>query len=266
MRPIRCGRGRDAPIRASWRWRPRSAWVPVSVLWKPSHSIGSRPAWLGLGGCQRTTRSRSQDLAVECSGYDSGGQLVYWSKRGPRGDQGPAGPQGIRGPAGPQGPAGPTGPAGAIGPQGPAGPQGKAGKTGKKGPQGPQGPAGPKGDRGPEGDRGFSGPQGEPGPRGPQGPKGNPGEPGTLQTYAVTQTETGPGGGLLVAEAMCDAGDVVTGGGFDTDRVILASVGNGGDPPTGWRTVARSGPDEPITLTAYAICADSPPMRAPAGS
>jgi hypothetical protein len=42
-------------------------------------------------------------------------------------------------------------------------------------------------------------------------------------------------GGLLVAEAACDQGDVVTGGGFDTTGTILASIGSGGEPPTAWR-------------------------------
>lgn len=207
-----------------------------------------------------------------------GDSYVEWSMQGPRGPEGPRGAKGDTGPAGPKGDQGPQGPAGARGPQGPTGPvgpvgpQGKVGKPGpkgKRGPRGPvgsQGPAGPQGERGPAGGTGPAGAVGEPGPRGAQGPRGEPGEPGSLVTYAVTSTVSESSGGLLVAEAPCDQGDVVTGGGFDTTGLILVSIGGGGDPPTSWRAVAKPGDDELAQLTAYAICADSPPMRATEGA
>ena len=111
------------------------------------------------------------------------------------------------------------------------------------------------------------GQRGAPGPRGIQGPPGEPGEPGSLITYSVTSTVSQGTGGLLVAEATCDLGDVVTGGGFDTTGTILVSIGSGGEPPHlhGVRWLDQ-GSDAPAVLTTFAVCADSIPLHRVAGT
>ena len=126
----------------------------------------------------------------------------------------------------------------------------------EQGNTGPRGRAGPRGPRGRAGITGPSGPPGEAGPRGPAGP------PLEFNTYALTATTAGDARQLLTAEASCDAGDLATGGGFETDGTVLASIGSGGDPPTAWRAAAQA-QDGTVatTLSVYVVCADLPPLR-----
>lgn len=126
-------------------------------------------------------------------------------------------------------------------------------RRGEPGARGPAGPRGPRGRAGPDGPRG---------PRGDEGPPGPPGADLELATYALSASTEGGDGRLLVADVACDVGDVATGGGFETDGRILASLGIGGDRPTGWRAVAEAVLD-PTVLTAYVICADLDPPREP---
>ena len=116
---------------------------------------------------------------------------------------------------------------------------------------------GAKGQRGP---RGAKGEDGEAGPRGPQGPRGNPGADLRLRTYTVVADTTGAEGQLLQVAADCDQGDLATGGGFETDGLILASLGTGSPSPTGWQAIAEAN-DEATSLSVSAICADLPPTR-----
>ena len=78
-------------------------------------------------------------------------------------------------------------------------------------------------------------------------------------TYVVTRTVSGPGGGAnRVASADCDTGDKLLGGGgtgnTDQDDQLLASVPFG----QGWDVVVSDN-GFASTLTAHAVCADFPP-------
>lgn len=134
-------------------------------------------------------------------------------------------------------------------------------ERGPRGANGATGPRGKRGTRGPRGATGSSGQQGPAGPRGPAGPGGAPGEPIEFTTYAVSQSTSGSEGRLLTVEAMCDSGDPATGGGFETDGTILASLGIGEASPTGWRSIALASDTETTTLAAFVVCADLEPQR-----
>jgi hypothetical protein len=123
--------------------------------------------------------------------------------------------------------------------------------------QGPSGATGRRGQRGQRGPRGEAGPPGQPGEQGPAGPAGAALE---LQTYAALAATSGSGGALLQVMAACDEGDLATGGGFETDGLILASLGIGEPSPTGWQAMAQAN-DEATSLSASVICADLPPLR-----
>jgi hypothetical protein len=122
---------------------------------------------------------------------------------------------------------------------------------------------GAKGATGPKGAKGKRGPKGDPGEQGPRGEAGSRGLPGAdlrLRTYTVASETLGSGGQLLQTAADCDAGDLATGGGFDTDGLILASLGIGEPSPTGWQAIAQAN-EESTTLVASVVCADLPPLR-----
>jgi hypothetical protein len=145
------------------------------------------------------------------------------------------------------------GPEGPTGETGPEGPQGPAGETGPEGPQGPQGPAG---ETGPEGPQGPQGPAGETGPEGPQGPQGPAGDPADYYVVEGTPLSFGNGNETGTAFAVCDPGDVTTGGGFTTplgaNFVVNSSLPSASDT---W-TVSGSKSGSGFDLTVYAVCAD----------
>jgi hypothetical protein len=118
------------------------------------------------------------------------------------------------------------------------------------------GQRGAKGLRGPRGERGERGERGDPGADGDRGPRGAAGGDGpqATSTYAVTATTEGTGGQLLVVDAQCRAGDVATGGGFETTGAMLQSMGEPLLAPRGWRAVAMAATDETSTLTVMTIC------------
>lgn len=121
------------------------------------------------------------------------------------------GADGTPGVAGADGKDGAEGPQGVPGPQGPAGIQGPKGDPG---PAGQQGPAGAQGDSvtGPAGPQGLMGPQGPAGAQGPAGPAG----PGISldKVYTVQgNSATANAVGEAYSKALCNAGDMVLGGG-----------------------------------------------------
>ncbi len=145
-------------------------------------------------------------------------------------------------------------PQAAEGPQGPAGPVGPQGMPGSDGADGAMGPAGPTGPTGPAGPAGPAGPTGPVGPQGPAGP---------VSTYFRTASVIVANGSSAIVSAVCDAGDLVTGGGFSFV------------PPTGPHSIRHSGPDDgsgtvldrwvvsgandsgsDVELTSLAVCAD----------
>ena len=69
------------------------------------------------------------------------------------------------------------------------------------------------------------------------------------------------GGTHFGAEALCDPGDVATGGGFVTNGAILTSLVGGEGRRQGWQSTAT---DEEGTsgVKTSVVCVDNPPFRA----
>ncbi|MEM9315765.1 MAG: hypothetical protein AAGA95_14155, partial [Pseudomonadota bacterium] len=153
------------------------------------------------------------------------------------------------------GPAGPAGPEGPEGPEGPAGAQGDTGPAGPAGPTGPQGPAGAQGDTGP------SGPIGPQGPAGPQGEEGPQGPAGVLGFYSrVVASNFVPDFQVVRVDAVCDPGDVATGGGFVFESAQTGWLVSTSAIPDGftdrWRVEALHREDGPQQISAQVVCAD----------
>jgi len=123
-----------------------------------------------------------------------------------------------------------------------------------------QGVKGATGVKGAKGKRGAKGKPGEAGAPGQTGAKGASAADLELRTYSVTESILGAEERLLQVVAMCDEGDLTTGGGFETDGIILASIGVGADDPSGWQAIAQANPED-TTLSAYVICADLKPLH-----
>src|SRR4029079_11009844 len=90
-------------------------------------------------------------------------------------------------------------------------------------------------------------------------PPGPDGAPGTVSAYSVSGSASLDAAGDLVAEARCDPGDAVLGGGFETDSLIRSSVAFGEPTLEGWRAVAL--PDAATRLTVDVICSDAAPRH-----
>jgi hypothetical protein len=122
------------------------------------------------------------------------------------------------------------------------------------------GPRGPRGARGNRGQRGQRGELGEQGTIGATGRSGATGADGTLHTYTVTVA--GDGTTTVSAQTGCDAGDVVTGGGFLTNGTIFASLGLAEEELEGWLVTAGvEDPDLEIGAKSHVVCVDNPPLR-----
>ncbi len=186
---------------------------------------------------------------------------------GPAGQQGQAGPQGPEGPVGPAGPTGPQGPVGSTGPVGPQsdngetgaiGPQGETGATGTAGPAGPPGATGPQGDAGPVGP---AGPQGETGPTGATGPAGPPGE--AASHYLVTGLLVVPAPSAGTLTALCDTGDRLISGGYQTSRGDIVSASAPVLAPSeGWKVAVNTSSASVaagtlLQTTVYVLCGDT---------
>lgn len=124
-----------------------------------------------------------------------------------------------------------------------------------RGPRGPRGSAGVRGQRGPRGERGEAGQAGSP------GPAGTPGSAGVLSTYAVIVPAPIESGTHMASEALCDRGDVATGGGFLTNGAILASTVGGEGDAQGWQSEARDEGEGASGVKTTVICVDNPPLR-----
>ena len=121
---------------------------------------------------------------------------------------------------------------------------------------GPVGPIGPQGSTGPQG------PTGAQGPVGPQGP------PGVLGFYTRTATLLLVAGVTVTTEsASCDAGDVVTGGGYQfPQQIVFGGPGSATslhitdsrpDGADGWLVTTVNQTGQPsLELTVYVVCAD----------
>jgi hypothetical protein len=116
---------------------------------------------------------------------------------------------------------------------------------------------------------------GQPGPKddtdGPQGPpQGPPGGPAgqLLVTQVVGNTVEVPPGEQRQSEAMCEPGEVATGGGFDLDAFtesnnqinpVVRSVGDGLSQPNGWSVEYFNPGPNAVSVQAFAECASLAP-------
>jgi Collagen triple helix repeat (20 copies) len=122
-------------------------------------------------------------------------------------------------------------------------------------PAGPQGTKGDPGAQGPKGDQGIQGIQGN------QGQKGDKGDPGATKVTKRTSWGAAIGAGTLgSAQALCQAGETLTGGGYyytGTSNAHALIYNNGpNNAATGWYVGLRNdGPDGSVYPTAYALCA-----------
>jgi hypothetical protein len=119
--------------------------------------------------------------------------------------------------------------------------------------------------------KGAKGPRGQSvtGLTGPQGPKGDTGATGASGTthvvrrYAVGTADTS----FSTAEATCNTGETVTGGGADYNSITGAAIpdvrwngptpyGLNNNPATGWEAVIDNrGPSGTVTALAWVMCA-----------
>jgi hypothetical protein len=142
-----------------------------------------------------------------------------------------------------------------------------AARTALIGPQGPVGLQGPKGERGPKGDKG------EPGERGREG---EPGAPGTTHVVVRYGQEVELLSGVAASShAACEAGESVTGGGYDTSggeygviesrpsgKVQFDRTGRPGYPvpedgqeATGWIVAVQNKSVSTVSFRGYVLCA-----------
>ena len=128
-----------------------------------------------------------------------------------------------------------------------------SGVPGAQGIQGPQGDPGVQGVQGDTGDTGATGATGDAGVDGPQGPQGPPGASSVYTRTASIELATNTGNAVT---AFCDAGDVATGGGFDTAATLLESRPSGS---SGWRVEAANTSGFTRTVIAYVVCLQTTP-------
>ncbi len=225
--------------------------------------------------------------------------------QGVKGDNGNNGQDGAQGPKGDKGDKGDTGNNGANGQNGQDGAAGVNaveasvlcdaggwqfntlagiidlcnGTPGADGRDGAQGPQGDKGDKGDKGDNGLNGVDGAQGPKGDKGDKGDPGANGAqgpqgpkgdAGTASLTQiTKSASGSGSVSVQAVCAAGQVATGGGFEVTGsnsskiAVLVSkpitvVGGADAGKAAWLVTGKYNGEsdgQSYTLTAYVLCA-----------
>jgi hypothetical protein len=106
---------------------------------------------------------------------------------------------------------------------------------------------------------------------GPQGPpQGPPGGPAgqLLVTQVVGNTVEVPPGEQRQSEAVCEPGEVATGGGFDLDAFtesnnqinpVVRSVGDGLSQPNGWIVEYFNPGPNAVSVQAFAECASLAP-------
>jgi hypothetical protein len=142
---------------------------------------------------------------------------------------------------------------------------------GAQGPAGPMGVAGPAGPKGDTGTTGATGSTGATGPQGPAGPKGDTGAKGADGLLKASSVYVRTHYQATSAQALCDDGDVATGGGCDAGTVgirysspLYDPENNGeydgefaadGDTPNGW--ACRT--SDMTYITARVICVDVTP-------
>jgi hypothetical protein len=127
----------------------------------------------------------------------------------------------------------------------------------KRGPKGPRGPRGPRGFRGPKGDRGEQGPQGQQGPAGVTGFHAVDGPEVTMGTTCTT----GNCPQVQTATATCPAGEVPTGGGWESNSIDL-NVSYAKAGTTTFNVIAINYATTSATLKAQVVCGHGPGVTA----
>jgi hypothetical protein len=135
--------------------------------------------------------------------------------------------------------------------------EGDTGATGPSGGTGPTGASGDTGPVGPTGDTGDQGPQGDQGPKGTTGDTGPTGPIGTVVTHNASVTGNPSPGGTVEADANCNSGEVLLGGGARVNGsgvpAVQASYPVDADTWRG-RGVELGGSSATLSVNAYAIC------------
>jgi Collagen triple helix repeat (20 copies) len=127
-----------------------------------------------------------------------------------------------------------------------------------------------KGNRGLRGFKGAQGARGATGPQGTTGIQGPKGNAGATNVITRTATVSVPAGGVAAVIAVCNAGEVATGGGallsgyFNTGPATVVrsypSLGNsegnaGGAAPTSWTTRMYNPTGGALNADGYVVCA-----------
>jgi hypothetical protein len=127
-----------------------------------------------------------------------------------------------------------------------------------------------KGNRGLPGAQGAKGATGVQGPKGATGAQGLKGDAGATNVIARTASASVPAGGVAPVTAVCNAGEVATGGGallsgyFSSGPATVIrsypSIGNsetnaGGATPTSWTTRLYNPTGGALQADGYVVCA-----------
>lgn len=115
--------------------------------------------------------------------------------------------------------------------------------------------------------KGKTGATGATGPTGPTGDTGATGPAGSTITYRRQgEPATAEPGTAAISFALCDPGDVGTGGGFNINgpwpRILSSDPQEAGVPPflvVGWQVSVINQADEPVGIQAEAVCVDLTP-------
>ena len=253
------------------------AWAASNM---PANSVGTRQLKNGAVTAKKIRRG-----TLLAKDFKAGELAIGTSEAsGAQGDPGASGPQGATGGTGSQDAKSETGAQGEAGPQGKAGPQGEAGEQGPAGEAGPQGKAGPQGEAGEQGPAGEAGPQGKAGPQGEAGEQGPAGEAGIAKIVTRYGPEVTPGKVTGTSYAACNAGEVVSGGGFEllgavssqttyvlqADRPSLIEnalqeeeeeeattypTPKNGSDASGWAVTIDASSDPKLSFRSYVLCA-----------
>ena len=148
--------------------------------------------------------------------------------------------------------------------------KGNRGPAGAQGAQGSAGAAGPAGAAGATGATGPVGASGVTGPKGTTGATGAAGAAGATNVIARTASVSVPAGGVAPVTAVCNAGEVATGGGaaligfFSSGPATIvrsypslgaSEAGAGDATPTSWTTRLYNPTGGALTADGYVVCA-----------
>jgi hypothetical protein len=117
--------------------------------------------------------------------------------------------------------------------------------------------AGPQGPQGPQGEPGEPG---EPGPPGDVGPQGETGPAGATNLHVRTTTVFVPHLDFAIGQALCEEGEVATGGGYDVLQTPIivdmsSPIAGRTGAVIGWQVRFVNAAAVDVALPVYAVCA-----------